>query len=75
MSYRRNGGMLRKRFFCFILKSKSPISSKGMETMPTLILFVYVCAAYVVLFWHILYSVGYCFFIHFCKAFGDARFR
>lgn len=50
MSYRRNGGMLRKRFFCFILKSKSPISSKGMETMTTLILFVYVCAAYVVLF-------------------------
>ena len=40
----------KKAFFCFILKSKSPISSKGMETMTTLILFVYVCAAYVVLF-------------------------
>ena len=64
---------VKKAFFCFILKSKSPISCKGIGTMTTLILFVYVCTAHVVLFGHILNSVGYCFFIHFCKAFGDAR--
>ena len=39
----------KKAFFCFILKSKSPISRKGMETMATLILFVYVCIAHAVL--------------------------
>ena len=63
----------KKAFFCFILLSKSPISRKGIGTMTTLILFVYVCMAYAVLSLHIPNSVGYCFFIHFCKAFGDAR--
>ena len=40
----------KKAFFCFILKSKSPISRKGIGTMTTLILFVYVCIAHAVLF-------------------------
>ena len=62
----------KKAFFCFILKSKSPISRRRIGTMTTLILFVYVCMAYAVLSLHIPNSVGYCFFIHFCKAFGDA---
>ena len=40
----------KKAFFCFILLSKSPISRKGIGTMTTLILFVYVCIAHAVLF-------------------------
>lgn len=36
---------------------------------------VYVCTAHAVPSLHILTAWEYCFIIHFCKAFGDARFR
>ena len=36
---------------------------------------VYVSTAHAVPSLHILYSVGVLFLFHFCKAFGDARFR